>query len=117
MSESRKIYVYLDWEFTIEPILIGTLMCTPVRGHEVFSFTSSDEWLRHNDFRVLDPDLGQFSGRQYLQDEKPNFGLFLDSSPDRWGRLLIKRKEALMARLENRPRTQMGTFAGLRHKP
>jgi len=107
MSESRKIYVYFDWEFTSKPILIGILMGTPVRGHEVFSFESSDEWLHHDDFRLLDPDLGQFSGPQYLQDEKPNFGLFLDSSPDRWGRLLIKRREALMARSEGRLRNQM----------
>lgn len=78
-----------------------------MRGHEVFSFVNNDEWLRHGDFRLLDPDLGQFSGPQYLQDEKPNFGLFLDSSPDRWGRLLIKRREALVARLEQRPRNQM----------
>lgn len=51
--------------------------------------------------------MGQFSGPQYLSDEKPNFGLFLDSSPDRWGRLLIKRREAVTARLEGRPRNQM----------
>lgn len=107
MSESRKIYVYLDWEFAEEPILIGILTSTPVRGHEVFSFASSDDWLHHGDFRLLDPDLGQFAGPQYLQDEKPNFGLFLDSSPDRWGRILIKRREALMAKLEHRSRNQM----------
>lgn len=33
---------------------------------------------------------------------KLNFGLFLDSSPDRWGRLLMRRREAIMAKRENR---------------
>ena len=29
--------------------------------------------------------------------------MFLDSSPDRWGRMLMRRREAINARLENRP--------------
>ena len=35
-------------------------------------------------------------------DEKTNFGIFLDSSPDRWGRVLLRRREAALARLEKR---------------
>jgi len=35
-----------------------------------------------------------------LNDNKPNFGLFLDSSPDRWGRTLMKKREAIKAREE-----------------
>ncbi len=56
----------------------------------------------HSNYIQLDPDLHFFSGRQYLNDEKVNFGLFMDSSPDRWGRLLMRRREAMMARLEQR---------------
>jgi serine/threonine-protein kinase HipA len=37
-----------------------------------------------------------------LNENKSNFGIFLDSSPDRWGRLLMKRKEAAIARKEER---------------
>ena len=37
-----------------------------------------------------------------MSDEKSNFGLFLDSSPDRWGRVLLRRREAALARLEKR---------------
>ena len=51
---------------------------------------------------MLDPDLRLFTGSQYITDEKPNFGIFLDSSPDRWGRTLMKRREALQAREEKR---------------
>src|SRR5699024_2368823 len=53
--------------------------------------------------QIIDPDLQLFEGMQYLSDEKTNFGIFLDSSPDRWGRVLMQRKEAAKARLENRP--------------
>jgi serine/threonine-protein kinase HipA len=32
-----------------------------------------------------------------------NFGVFLDSSPDRWGQTLMKRREALLAKDQKRP--------------
>ena len=50
----------------------------------------------------IDPDLGLFSGIQYLRDEKSDFGVFLDSSPDRWGRVLMNRRESILSRMENR---------------
>lgn len=105
MGQKKEIWVYIDCElFGRQAVPVGKLTCEPVRGREVFSFQYDDEWLHHSGFRLLDPDLGLFSGAQYLRDGKTNFGMFLDSSPDRWGRLLIKRREALEARLENRPR-------------
>ena len=33
---------------------------------------------------------------------RENFGLFLDSSPDRWGRVLLQRREAQLARAQSR---------------
>src|SRR6202008_3430673 len=51
---------------------------------------------------MLDPDLQLYSGPQYLPEEKSNFGIFLDSSPDRWGKLIMRRREAALARLEKR---------------
>lgn len=102
MADSRDIYVYADWEGLHEPALIGVLHSDYIRGKEIFSFSYEKEWLQRGEFRVLDPDLGQFGGPQYIRDEKPNFGVFLDSSPDRWGRLLMKRREAILARGEDR---------------
>ncbi|MFR9649791.1 MAG: hypothetical protein SNJ33_06640 [Rikenellaceae bacterium] len=99
---SKTIYVYADWERLGSPTLIGKLSCEVVRGREVFSFNYDSDWLSNTDFRLLDPDLKQFSGAQYINDDKPNFGIFLDSSPDRWGRVLIKRREAILARSEGR---------------
>ena len=84
------------------PTLMGILHSDYIRGKEVFSFVYGKEWLQSREFRLLDPDLGQFGGPQYNRDEKSNFGVFLDSSPDRWGRLLLKRREAIQARSESR---------------
>ena len=52
---------------------------------------------------ALDPSLQHFRGPQYPDAERPNFGLFLDSSPDRWGRVLMDRQEAVVARKAGRP--------------
>ena len=73
------------------------------RVKEIFSFNYSDNWLKSRYVQILDPELQLYSGSQYAKDEKQNFGVFLDSSPDRWGRILMKRREAAMARSEKRP--------------
>jgi serine/threonine-protein kinase HipA len=99
----RNIKVYADWEGIGGPIQIGILHSDRIRGSEIFSFEYSTEWLNSDHVQLLDPDLQLFSGIQYLNDEeKANFGLFLDSSPDRFGRLLMRRREAAIARKNNR---------------
>jgi serine/threonine-protein kinase HipA len=101
---SREIEVWADWQELGAPILMGHLRSSLTRGKEVFSFSYEGEWLASGAARQLDPDLLLFGGPQYLNsEERPNFGLFLDSSPDRWGRLLMQRREAALAREANRP--------------
>lgn len=103
MAQIKNIYVYMDWQESDSPIQMGVLHSEVLRGKEVFSFENNTDWLTYKQFRALDPDLAQFSGKQYLPADKSNFGMFLDSSPDRWGRMLMRRREAINARLENRP--------------
>ncbi|WP_194766354.1 type II toxin-antitoxin system HipA family toxin [Tamlana sp. I1] len=98
----RTIYVYADWLELGAPVLVGTLYSETLRGKEIFSFAYHNDWLQSDYAYQLDPDLDLFEGVQYLHDEKSNFGLFLDSSPDRWGRVLMKRREAALARKEER---------------
>ena len=71
------------------------------------SFEYDEEWLKDLTNNVsLDPDLRMFKGRQYAPADKLMFGVFEDSCPDRWGRLLMKRREAIIAKKEERkPRT------------
>jgi serine/threonine-protein kinase HipA len=99
----KEILIYADWIGLKEsPTRLGTLYSTIVKGSEIFSFEYSDEWLKSKYAQVIDPDLELFSGPHYLDNSKNNFGIFLDSSPDRWGRVLMKRREAILARNENR---------------
>ncbi len=81
---------------------MGTLSAVPVRGKEVFSFPYDPRWLALSQAQTLDPSLQLFAGPQYLPEDPPNFGLFLDSSPDRWERLLLRRREAALARQQER---------------
>lgn len=98
----KEIFVYADWRGLKEsPTLMGILYSEIVRGKEIFSFKYSSEWLKSKFAQVIDPDLSLFSGLHYLDDKKSNFGIFLDSSPDRWGRVLMKRREAILARSAN----------------
>ena len=98
----KAIQVCANWQGTAKPILMGTLYATPARGKEVFSFEYDTAWLKSPFAQILDPDLGLFSGPQYAREGHNNFGLFLDSSPDRWGRVLMQRREAQLAKAENR---------------
>jgi serine/threonine-protein kinase HipA len=81
---------------------MGVLNATPGRGKEIFSFEYNHDWLRHNKASHLDPSLQLFQGTQYAPQGQENFGIFLDSSPDRWGRFLMNRREAQLAREEQR---------------
>lgn len=94
----REIIVYADWFSLSGPQEMGILRSELSKGEEVFSFEYSELWLRSKVAQEIDPDLKLFRGPQYVQDEKPNFGLFLDSSPDRWGRMLMERREAILSR-------------------
>lgn len=96
-----EIYVYADWIDTVDPLLVGTLSSTVIRGKEHFRFKYSEQWLTSKFVTQIDPSLYLFSGEQHAT-ENNNFKIFLDSCPDRWGRLLMQRREAVLARQEGR---------------
>ena len=101
-QDEKTIYVYENWRGEA-PTLLGRLRCGFVRGQETFSFEYDPAWLSSAESSFsLDPDLALYRGRQYVPLNKQLFGLFSDSCPDRWGRLLMKRKEAIDARKEDR---------------
>lgn len=100
---NREIEVWADWQELGGTRQMGTLWVIESRGKEVFSFQYDRDWLESELSHQLDPDLQLLEGPQYLNSEtRPNFGLFLDSSPDRWGRVLMQRREAAQARAESR---------------
>jgi serine/threonine-protein kinase HipA len=99
----KQLLVFADWQGLAFPQLMGTLSATSGRGKEVFSFEYTREWLASGHAQLLDPSLQLYSGPQYLSnEEQSNFGVFMDSAPDRWGRVLMGRREAALARQEGR---------------
>ena len=88
---STKVFVFADWEEFEEPALVGTLRSSTTRQNEHFSFSYDADWLQSPCARQIDPELNLYSGEQHDEDGN-NFRVFLDSCPDRWGRLLMKRR-------------------------
>jgi serine/threonine-protein kinase HipA len=102
-QNETKMWVYADWEFLEDIQLIGFLTSQRMRGKEIFSFEYAESWVKNqNPILFLDPNLGFYKGKQYVPELNNNFGIFLDSSPDRWGRLLMRRREAWQAKQEGR---------------
>ena len=80
---------------------LGRVRVDGIRGKEVFSFAYDDGWLKKVRAPFLDPDLLPVPGEQY-PNGKELFGFLGDIAPDRWGRRLIRRKEARLARRDKR---------------
>ncbi|MDQ3015932.1 MAG: HipA domain-containing protein [Bacteroidota bacterium] len=95
------ILVYAHWKGMDIPKWIGTLSAQQAEGRKAFGFRYENEWLASHEQRLLDPDLGLYSGSQYPSG-KENFGMIMDSMPDTWGRTLMRRREVIRAKEENR---------------
>ena len=104
MNTEKPIFVYWNHLLT-EPELLGILSAQNIRNKEVFSFSFEKKWLKaHPEYPLLDSDVQSYGGVQFAT--KANFGMFMDSSPDRWGRKLMMRREAIRARKANeKPRS------------
>ena len=101
-SGQKVIYIYENF-FSTEPNLLGTLFIESIRGRESYAFEYDSKWLKGNfNYMFIDPDLQLYAGRQYPTGGKSMFGLFADSCPDRWGRLLMTRRERILAQQEGR---------------
>ena len=102
MATEITIYVYENWS-NKEPSLMGELFVSRAKDGETYSFSYDDDYLNNADKSIIiDPDLSFFSGRQYTPLGKRLFGIFSDSCPDRWGRLLMQRNESRIASQEDR---------------
>jgi len=94
---SRELEVWLDCELCPMQQL-GTLAHD--RGQVRFSYDKT--WLSKDIAFAIDPHLSLDAGPFFPKPEAGNFGIFLDSSPDRWGQTLMRRREALQAKDEQR---------------
>lgn len=96
-TNKTDIYVYAHWLGLTEPVLLGILSAHQAKGRKAFSFEYDKNWLKSDTQRLIDPDIQFYSGQQF-PNNKENFGIFLDSMPDTWGRTLMKRREIQLAK-------------------
>jgi serine/threonine-protein kinase HipA len=101
----KEIFVYVDLQGT--PNFVGRLWTHDSRNGETASFQYAEEWLNSPLKFSLEPYLKVGPGTFPTAQGKALFGSIGDSAPDRWGRVLMERREARLAKLEKRAPRQL----------
>ena len=106
----KRITVYADFDFLTSPQEIGVFGYEHVRGNDHFVFEYSREWLKQYGGIVLSGDLMNVPSLQHPRGKDSVFGFIKDSFPDRWGRLLLDRRERIMAQSEGRQKRMLTNY-------
>ena len=106
----KRITVYADFDFLSTPQEIGILGYEHVRGKGHFVFEYSRQWLKQHGGILLSGDLMNVPSLQHPRGNDNVFGFVKDSFPDRWGRLLLDRRERLTAQSEGRPTRMLTNY-------
>ena len=106
----KTLYVYADFDWLDEPMPVGELGYESLRGSDSYSFKYDNDWLRQYGGLFLSADINNYPGQQYTQPDRDIFGCFSDVLPDRWGRLLLNRREQILATEEKRPVRKLSSF-------
>lgn len=77
-------------------------------NQDTVRFEYASQWLQRPEAFALDAELSLARGNFYPRNS--NFGVFLDSCPDRWGQTLMKRREVVEARQQGRVRKELHTW-------
>jgi len=102
-NNNRKTYgVWLDAPELEPMVLVGQLFQNLVRTSAPASFAYEPVWLQSANKFALDPRLELYAGEQKPLVDFPAFGILMDSAPDRWGRVLMERRELIAAEIEKR---------------
>ena len=106
----ETLYVYADFDWLPESLLVGELGYESLRGSDSYSFQYDKEWLRRYGNILLSADINNYPGQQYTLSGRDIFGCFSDALPDRWGRTLLNRREQISALEEHRPVRRLSSF-------
>jgi serine/threonine-protein kinase HipA len=107
---TKELQVVLDDDSLAPPeTVVGTLFRERERGHEVVSFAYDLAYLATPSPIEIDPELPLHPGRLYAPPGRL-FGVFRDCSPDRWGRVLMERREAIEAKQEGRKQHRLSEW-------
>jgi serine/threonine-protein kinase HipA len=100
-----RLKVWLD-DANFGPLQqIGTLHKI---GHDGVRFRYTNVWLANPIAFKLDPALELDANDFYPKDS--NFGVFMDSCPDRWGQVLMQRRETVEAKDAGRTKVTLGAW-------
>ena len=106
----RKIYVYADFDWLKTAVLVGELGYESLRGTDSYSFCYDHNWLRQYSALYLSADTNHYTALPFTQPDRDIFGCFGDALPDRWGRLLLNRREQIRAQEEKRPVRKLSSY-------
>ena len=108
-GELSEVAVWLDSAELGPSRRVGTLRRAGSGPGAIVSFAYDAAWIGRRDAFVLDPAHQLFEGEQY-PPKGALAGVFTDMAPDRWGRTLLERREALRARQEGRRPRVLGDW-------
>lgn len=97
---AKEIFVYVELQG--ETHLVGSLWIHTNTDGESASFRYAPEWMKSPAKFSLEPALEIGEGSFHTEAGKSLFGSIGDSAPDRWGRVLMERREARAAKAEKR---------------
>lgn len=100
MSDT-PIDVFIDLPSFPGPVQAGRLWSHFRKGRESASFEYNKEWLANPHRFALEPLLPLADGTFHTNPGQSVFGAIGDSTPDRWGRILMRRAELARARTAN----------------
>ncbi len=83
-------HIYVSISLGDEIYLVGRLWCHYRKGRESASFEYDQNWLEHKERFALEPALALTAGS--FHTDLNVFGSIGDSAPDRWGRVLMRRR-------------------------
>ncbi|MEO7432677.1 MAG: HipA domain-containing protein [Dokdonella sp.] len=99
--------VWIDDDSLGPPVRVGQLTRNSSKTGDTVRFDYASEWLQQTDPTAsfpLDHELPLAGGALYAHSGADQLsGSFEDASPDRWGKLLMERREAIEAREQQRP--------------
>ena len=100
---TRKTWeVWLDAPALEPKLRVGSLFQNLVKTVVPAKFAYSAAWLQSPTKFALDPRLDLYAGEHTPEVDFPAFGIFMDSAPDRWGRVLMERRELMNAQRDGR---------------
>ena len=105
----ERVGVFLDAAELGPRRRVGLLRQVGRRANAPVTFAYDQDWVEDAAFFLLDPSHQPHSGEQ-IPPDGALAGIFTDTSPDRWGRMLLERHEAEQAVAEGRRPRALGEW-------